>query len=130
MSDGLAADTSALIDLVREDRPDPPHISTASRLFIPLPALGELYAGAFETQRETANLAAIARTLELGTVLNPDVDTARKYGQLRGVLRIANLRGSKINDLWIAALCLQHDLPLLTNDRGFDHIPNLRVLHW
>jgi predicted nucleic acid-binding protein len=37
---------------------------------------------------------------------------------------------SKLNDLWIAALCLQHDLPLLTNDHGFDHIAGLTVIHW
>lgn len=35
-----------------------------------------------------------------------------------------------MNDLWIAALCLQHALPLLTNDRGFDTIDGLAVIHW
>jgi len=33
-------------------------------------------------------------------------------------------------DVWIAALCIQHDVPLLTNDRGFDTIPELTVIHW
>ena len=44
--------------------------------------------------------------------------------------RLDNIRASKMNDLWIAALCLQHTLPLLTNDRGFDSIEGLRVIHW
>jgi predicted nucleic acid-binding protein len=35
-----------------------------------------------------------------------------------------------VNDLWIAALCIQHSLPLLTNDRGFNGIENLEVIHW
>ena len=39
-------------------------------------------------------------------------------------------RSSKVNDLWIAALCIQHNLPLLTHDRGFDHIAGLTVVHW
>jgi tRNA(fMet)-specific endonuclease VapC len=35
-----------------------------------------------------------------------------------------------LNDLWIAALCVQHRLPLLTNDRDFDGIEGLDVIHW
>lgn len=64
------------------------------------------------------------------TVIAPDRVTARTYGQLRAPYGKTSLRTSKINDLWIAALCLQHDLPLLTNDRGFDTIAGLTVLHW
>ena len=41
-----------------------------------------------------------------------------------------SLRASKMNDFWIAALCIQHGLPLLTNDKGFDNIPGLTVIHW
>lgn len=54
------------------------------------------------------------------------------YGDY-GILRArysANLSIAKVNDLWIAALCLQHNLPLLTNDRGFDAIAGLTIRHW
>ncbi|HEX3067377.1 MAG TPA: hypothetical protein VHX14_02300 [Thermoanaerobaculia bacterium] len=34
------------------------------------------------------------------------------------------------HDLWIAALCLQFDLPLLTNDALFDEVSELEVVHW
>jgi predicted nucleic acid-binding protein len=34
------------------------------------------------------------------------------------------------HDTWIAALCLQHDLPLLTNDALFDQVRGLDVVHW
>ena len=30
------------------------------------------------------------------------------------------------NGLWIAALCIEHDLALVTRDRHFDKIPQLR----
>jgi predicted nucleic acid-binding protein len=57
--------------------------------------------------------------------------TARIYGELRARIRtVQTVSMSKLNDLWIAALCLQHNLPLLTNDRGFDHISGLTVIHW
>ena len=30
------------------------------------------------------------------------------------------------NDLWIAALAMEHDLALVTRDRHFDKVPQLR----
>lgn len=34
------------------------------------------------------------------------------------------------HDIWIAALCIQHELPLLTNDGDFDGLEGLRIIHW
>ncbi|MGH8801121.1 MAG: PIN domain-containing protein [Casimicrobiaceae bacterium] len=34
------------------------------------------------------------------------------------------------NDAWIAALALQHRLPLLSRDQHFDVIPQLRRQSW
>lgn len=34
------------------------------------------------------------------------------------------------NDVWIAALCLQHDATLITDDSDFDNVPGLRVRSW
>ena len=32
------------------------------------------------------------------------------------------------NDVWIAALCRQHELPILSRDRHFDVVPNIKRL--
>lgn len=57
-------------------------------------------------------------------VLLPSRDTADHYARLSVQLKRA---GTPIpdNDLWIGALCLQHDLTLITRDRHFRHIPQL-----
>jgi tRNA(fMet)-specific endonuclease VapC len=34
------------------------------------------------------------------------------------------------NDVWIAALCLQHDAVLITDDSDFDNVPGLQVRSW
>jgi tRNA(fMet)-specific endonuclease VapC len=34
------------------------------------------------------------------------------------------------NDLWIAALCRQHSLPLLSRDRHFDFVAGGRRIDW
>jgi len=74
------------------------------------------------------NLAKVEELVQKWTVLNPDAGTARVYGRLRRSELLAG--AARINDLWIAALCIQHNLPLLTSDRGFDAIPELHVIHW
>jgi predicted nucleic acid-binding protein len=34
------------------------------------------------------------------------------------------------NDIWIAALCRQHELPLLSRDRHFDTVSGIQPLEW
>jgi tRNA(fMet)-specific endonuclease VapC len=130
MINKLAVDANAVIDLIRHDRVDPPPLDDAEIIYLPVPVVGELFAGAHGSRDIRVNVAAVEEVLARWTVIAPDLETARRYGRLRGELRFAETRPAKINDLWIAALCLQHDLPLLTNDRGFDAIPNLAVVHW
>lgn len=124
----IAVDSSAAIDHIRPDRAPPP-LAGAHELLLPLPVIGELYAGAYMSTRREENLVTIAGLIQKSTILRPTLDTARIYGELRARAREAS-QPSKLNDLWIAALCLEHDLPLLTNDRGFDTIPGLSVIHW
>jgi predicted nucleic acid-binding protein len=74
----------------------------------------------------------IETVIKIWEPLVPGIETARIYGDIRAATfrKTDNLSASKKNDLWIAALCIQHDLPLLTNDGGFDHIDGLSVIHW
>ena len=131
MIERLAIDANAAIDLLRNDRTDPPPIAEARAILLPLPVLGELFTGAYASRYSTAHVSEIEESLKTWRVVEPDIETARVYGELRAKNRIVQSVGpSKLNDLWIAALCLQHDLPLLTNDSGFDAIAGLTVLHW
>jgi tRNA(fMet)-specific endonuclease VapC len=57
-------------------------------------------------------------------VLPPDRDTAHHYARLFVQLRRA-ATPIPTNDVWIAALALQHDLTLATRDRHFAQIPQL-----
>jgi tRNA(fMet)-specific endonuclease VapC len=128
----FAIDTSAAVDYIREDRQSPPQIDAAHRIVIPLPVVGELFHGASCSGRPDESRALVEEAIDDWQPLIADVETARIYGDIRARLfrTTGNLGASKINDLWIAALCIQHDLPLLTNDRGFDQIPRLNVIHW
>ncbi len=101
-------------------------------MLIPLTVIGELYYGASRSARADYQRRIIESILLRWQALLPNVETARVYGDVRSATFGSNtcLTASKVNDLWIAALCIQHDLPLLTNDGGFDRIVGLSVLHW
>lgn len=127
MSGRIALDSNAVIAHLRGI--DIPALPAGPDAILPVPVLGELYAGAFSSKQRTANVTSIDKFIATRTLLAPDAATARDYGILRARYA-ANLSIAKVNDLWIAALCLQHNLPLLTNDRGFDTIAGLTIRHW
>ncbi len=66
---------------------------------------------------------------ETTVVLGCDSDTARRYGEVKNALR---LKGRPIpeNDIWIAAVALQHGLTLITRDGHFNEIEELTVEAW
>ena len=63
------------------------------------------------------------------TVLDVDEETTHSYAEIALELK---QKGKPIpgNDLWIAALCRQHSLPLVSRDRHFDGVAGLRRLNW
>jgi tRNA(fMet)-specific endonuclease VapC len=132
MNGRFAVDTNAVVDYLRESRPIPPALLTASEILLPLTVLGELFAGAFASERAAENLDAIARLAAVWPVLVPDSETARIYGRIRAGDRRQRTAWTEParNDFWIAAVCLQHSVPLLSNDKAFDEIGGLQVMHW
>jgi len=78
--------------------------------------------------RETATLVEDAELVVLPFVvigeLRADEQTTHQYANLYQQLR---RQGTPIptNDIWIAALVLQHDFVLHARDRHFDSLPQL-----
>lgn len=130
----IAIDTNAVVDLLRPDRTEPPHLRGDAVKFLPLPVLAELLVGAKLSQRPEENVSVIERLEQKWTLLSPDQQTARVYATITSAFalseRSAKKERGRRNDLWIAALCVQHELPLLSNNRDFDQIEGLTVIHW
>lgn len=133
----LVFDTNAAVDFLRLDRSSPPQFRQARLLVMPLFVLAELKLGVLHSTRKEDNLRQLEVFLSRCTLLSPDLATVDHYVDVRQVIERRgssptnrNDREGLLNDLWIAALCLQHRLPLLTNDRDFDGIEGLEVLHW
>jgi len=85
-----------------------------------------------------ANLNELLEELvAVSIVIAPDAATVDHYVATRNaMLRARTIPARReaqeglSHDIWIAALCLQHDLPLLTNDRDFDDVRGLHVIRW
>lgn len=93
-------------------------------IFLPVPVIGELRYGALNSKRSAENLAEVARLVSRCRVLDITAATAAVYARLRLHLKE---KGKPIpeNDLWIAALCVEHQLPIVTLDGHFDVIEEL-----
>lgn len=127
--DEVLLDTNAIIALNRNEPGLLNALGRFERLTSTVVTLGKLYFGAANSVRSEENRRRI-RDLEARVrFLAPDSATAAVYGS---VLKRLRDRGRPIptNDIWIAALALQHDLPLLTHDSHFREIDALSVLSW
>ena len=122
----VAVDTNRLTDLFQGDAQLAKQLGTCEEVWIPLMALAEIKAGFYGGDRLNRNEALLGSLLARDTVgiLFPARDTAEHYARLFVQLKRA---GTPVpdNDLWIAALALEHDLTLITRDRHFERIPQL-----
>ncbi len=130
MENALILETTLLIDLERETIrgvEGPAHDFLARlprhRLFITPTVAGELAAGASMSDR--GRWEAFVAPFH---VLTLDRDVAWHYGD---AFRYLQANGLLIgaNDLWIAAVGLAYQVPVVTrNARHFERVPGLRVL--
>jgi predicted nucleic acid-binding protein len=122
----VAVDTNRLTDLLRGDAQLAERLGACDEVWIPLMVLGEIKAGFHGGTQRHRNEALLQRFLAKATVsvLLSGRETAEHYARIFVQLKRA---GTPVpdNDLWIAALALEHDLTLITRDRHFDRISQL-----
>ena len=122
----IALDTNRYTDLARGVGEVVDVVTHAEAVFVPFVVLAELRAGFAVGTRGRANERALRRFLAKPGVetLYADDQTTHHYASLFRQLR---QQGTPIptNDLWIAALVVQHGLSLCARDRHFDHLPQI-----
>jgi tRNA(fMet)-specific endonuclease VapC len=123
----VALDTNRLTDLFQGDADLADRLGKCDEVWIPLIVLAEMKAGFLGGSQQYRNESLLRTFLGKPTVgiLLPARDTAEQYARLFVQLKRA---GTPIpdNDLWIAALALEHDLLLITRDRHFERVPQLQ----
>ena len=98
-------------------------------LVLPVISLGEYLYGLRDSRRRTDNEAWLNRIFRAIRVAPVTLETARVYASLRSMLD-GKGRPIPANDMWIAALALQHRLPVLSRDTHFDYVDGLTRISW
>ena len=122
----VALDTNRYVDLCRGVTATVALLEEAEAIVLPFVVIGELRAGFAHGRRQAENERILGRFLlkDGVRVLFADDQTTHHYASLFRQLR---KQGTPIptNDMWLAALVLQHNLALHARDTHFDHLPQL-----
>ena len=99
------------------------------RAALPVIVLGEFRYGIAASKHRAAYEEWLNTQLSAFELLAITAETTIPYALLRGTLRRLG-RPIPANDAWIAALAIQHGLPILSRDEHFDALPDLRRISW
>ena len=124
----LVLDSCAVIEHFKQNAKARDLLRQADTLYLPIVAYGELYFGALNSGNPEKKLEQVSDFVQIVTLLYPNKNTALNYAEIR--LKLAK-KGTPIpeNDLWIAAIAKQYELPLMSNDeKHFTRISDLDLL--
>lgn len=124
-------DTNIIVDFFKGDQVIKEKLS-ANEIFIPSIVIGELYFGAYTSSiftNQRKRLKEIFDFISKYPILEVDKNTSEHYGKIKSQLK---LKGYPIpeNDIWIAAIVLQHNLTIVTKDKHFNKIEELVIEAW
>jgi tRNA(fMet)-specific endonuclease VapC len=91
--------------------------------------LGEYRFGIAQSRHRASYEAWLREWIAAVDILDIDERTTDSYSRIGLELK---QKGKPIpsNDLWIASLCRQHSLPLVSRDKHFDFVSGLRRVGW
>ena len=125
----MILDTNAVSALLGGDPALGQVLAAHPRHHLPTVVIGEYRFGLLRS-RHRRNLELLLGTLIRESIVLPvDETTAEVYSHVRDDLRNKG-RPIPENDVWIAALAVQHAQPVVTRDDHFDYVSGLRRLAW
>ena len=125
----MIVDTNALSAAADADPAVLAILARADQMAIPVIVLGEYRYGIGQSRKWASYESWLTDLLRDCLVLDVNEPTTQHYAEI--VLELKRL-GKPIptNDLWIAALCRQHSLPLLSRNRHFDLVAGTKRMGW
>jgi len=125
----MILDTNALSAGAEGDPPVIAHLARADQLAIPVIVLGEYRYGIAQSRNRASYDSWLKGLLHDCLVLDINEPTTHHYAEITLELK---RKGTPIptNDIWIAALCRQHGLPLLSRDQHFDLVAGTKRIGW
>lgn len=125
----ICIDTNAYSNFLRGDKSLRNVFKTAEFICIPIFVIGELLTGFKRGSKKKENISTLEKFLNQPQieVLNANFETAEVYAQIKYELRI---KGKHIpeNDIWIAAVAIQNNLPFVSMDSHFRVVKHLNLI--
>jgi predicted nucleic acid-binding protein len=125
----LILDTNALSAVADGEASVMELVGGADRVVVPVIVLGEYRFGIAQSRHRVSYEGWLRQWTAAVEILDIDDRSTHSYSTIALELK---RKGTPIptNDLWIAALCRQHSLPLVSRDKHFDSVPGLQRLGW
>ena len=125
----MILDTNALSAAAEDDSDVMGILAGVQQLALPVVVIGEYRYGIAQSRHRARYRHWLDSLISDCIVLDVTEPTTHHYAAINLELRRA---GTPIptNDLWIAALCRQHELPLLSRDRHFDLVSGIQRVGW
>ena len=125
----MILDTNGISALAEGEPALEPLLRRAAQVAIPVIVLGEYRYGISQSRSHIHYEQWLTEYLPSFQILDVDEQTTIFYSAVRRELKKA---GTPIpsNDIWIAALCRQHSLPLLSRDHHFDAVSGIIRIDW
>ena len=125
----MILDTNAISAAADDDPAIIPLLAGADQIAIPVIAVGEYRYGIAQSRHRASYAEWLKGLLHDCLVLDVNELTTHHYADITVELKQKG-RPIPTNDIWIAALCRQHSLPLMSRDRHFDLVPGVRRIDW
>jgi tRNA(fMet)-specific endonuclease VapC len=125
----MIVDTNALSAAADDDPAVISILARADQMALPVIVLGEYRYGIAQSRNRARYESWLTALLQDCFVLDINEPTTQCYAEITLELKRAG-KPIPTNDLWIAALCRQHSLPLLSRDHHFDLIAGNTRIGW
>jgi tRNA(fMet)-specific endonuclease VapC len=125
----MIVDTNALSAIADDDPAAVAILAAAEQMALPVIVLGEYRYGISQSRHRAVYERWITNLLRDCLLLDVGEATTHAYANITLELKRIG-KPIPTNDIWIAALCRQHSLPLLSRDRHFDLVPGIKRIGW
>jgi len=125
----MILDTNAISALASNEIAIRKEIQSLHRIAVTLISIGEYQYGIEGSIHRESLQNWLDAFLAHAEVLSPTLQTVQHYASIRHELK-QNGTPIPANDVWIAALCRQFNMPILSKDHHFDFVEGVKRIVW
>ena len=104
-------------------------IDSSPAIYLSVISLGEYRYGIANSRKRKSHQEWLDEFMRVVVLLDITEPTTKCYAEIRTELRKPGMP-IPVNDIWIAALSRQYELPVASRDAHFDKVQGLRRLSW